>query len=135
MKSVLKEFKEFVARGNVIDMAVGIIVGASFGKIVNVLVKNIIMPPIGFVVGGVDFSDLKITIKKATESSSAITIDYGLFFNALIDFLIISIAIFVLIKAISTIHRKKKNEKQCPECCMEVPIAAKKCGHCTSTIE
>ncbi len=137
MKAFIQEFKNFISRGNVIDMAVGIIVGASFGKIVDSLVKHVIMPPIGFILGGVDFSDLKITIKQATDSKSAVTIDYGIFFNAVIDFVIISFAIFALIKVINTLHRKKEKatNKTCPECQMTVPVKARKCGHCTSALE
>lgn len=136
MKAIIQEFKKFINRGNVIDMAVGIIIGASFGKIVDVLVKHIIMPPIGFVLGGVDFSDLKLTLKQATDTTSAVTVDYGIFFNAIIDFLIISIAIFLLIKLINSLHRKQESsEKKCPECQMSIPVKATKCGFCTSRVE
>ena len=136
MKPLFKEFKAFISRGNVIDMAVGIIIGASFGKIVDALVKHVIMPPIGFVLGGVDFSDLKITIKQATPTAEAVTIDYGIFFNTIIDFLIIAAAIFVLIKVISTLQKKREvaETTTCPECLMLIPKKAKRCGFCTSQI-
>lgn len=132
---LLEEFKTFIKRGNVIDMAVGIIIGASFQKIVDVLVKNILMPPIGVILGGVDFSDLHIVIKKGKNGMPDVTIDYGMFFNTLIDFAIISIAIFMLIKLINKLHITSPSKKKCPECLMKVPIKAKKCGFCTSHIK
>lgn len=137
MKSLIQEFKTFISRGNVIDMAVGIIIGASFGKIVDALVKHVIMPPIGYLLGGVDFSDLKFIIRGATKTQEAVTIDYGIFLNTVIDFLIISIAIFVLIKLINTFHKKQEvaESKLCSQCQMTIPIKAKKCGYCTSQVE
>lgn len=135
--SFVKDFKKFISRGNVIDMAVGIIVGASFTKIIDVLVNHILMPPIGVLLGGVDFSSFKITLKKATESSPASTIDYGLFINTLINFFIVAVSVFILIKLLGAIYRKKdttKKVKSCPECKMEIPIDAIRCGHCTSTV-
>jgi large conductance mechanosensitive channel len=131
------EFRSFIQRGNVIDMGVGIIIGASFQKIVNTLVNNVLMPPIGMLVGGADFSDLSIVLKKATDGSPAVTLDYGLFINSLIDFLIIALSVFLLIKVVNTLYRNKpveKNLKLCPECCLEIPKKAKKCGHCASSL-
>lgn len=105
--SIVKEFKEFAMRGNVVDMAVGIIIGAAFGKIVSSLVSDVIMPPIGFLMGGVDFSNLVITIKQATVDKPAVTIGYGLFINTLINFLIVAFAIFMLIKGINALKKKE----------------------------
>ena len=103
----LQEFKTFAVRGNVVDMAVGIVIGAAFGKIVSSFVADVIMPPIGLLIGGVDFSKLVITIKKATETTTAITLNYGKFIQSVIDFIIIAFAIFMVIKAINTLKRKE----------------------------
>ncbi len=105
---MFKEFKEFAMRGNELDKAIGIIIGAAFGKIITSLVTDIIMPPIGVLLGGVDFSSLVITLKKATETVPAVTINYGLFINTIIDFLIIALVIFLLVKQINRF--KKKDE-------------------------
>jgi len=113
---MLQEFKKFAIKGNVVDMAVGIIIGAAFGKIVSSLVADIIMPPIGVLLGGVDFSSLSITLKKATEGAAAITINYGLFINTIIDFVIISFAIFILVKQINRFKKKEEDKpKETPE--------------------
>ncbi|SIQ46051.1 large conductance mechanosensitive channel [Aeromonas sp. RU39B] len=109
--SLLQEFKAFAARGNVIDMAVGIIIGAAFGKIVSSFVGDVIMPPIGLLLGGVDFSDLSITLKAAEGSAPAVVIAYGKFIQTIVDFLIISFAIFMGLKAINTL---KRNEAEAP---------------------
>ncbi len=106
--SILKEFKQFAIKGNVIDMGVGIIIGAAFGKIVSSFVADIIMPPIGFLLGGIDFSNLAITIKQATESTEAVTINYGVFLNSVIDFTIVAFAIFVVIKQINRLKKKEE---------------------------
>ncbi len=103
----LQEFKTFAVRGNVVDMAVGIVIGAAFGKIVSSFVADVIMPPIGLLIGGVDFSKLVITIKKATETTAAVTLNYGNFIQTVIDFVIIAFAIFMVIKAINTLKRKE----------------------------
>lgn len=108
---MLKEFKKFALKGNVIDMAVGVIIGAAFSKIVSTLVKNVIMPPIGLLLTGIDISDLAITLKKATETTEDITIQYGLFLNTVLDFLIVSIVIFIVVKQI---NRLKKKEAAAP---------------------
>jgi len=110
--SVLNEFKAFAIRGNVVDMAVGIIMGAAFGKIVSSLVNDIIMPPIGAVVGGVNFNELAFTLKEATETATAVTVNYGQFLQTIIDFLIISVAIFFAVKVINRLQRQKKQEVQ-----------------------
>lgn len=105
---MFKEFKEFAIKGNVLDMAVGIIIGTAFGKIVSSFVTDIIMPPIGLLLGGIDFSNLAITLKKATTTTEAITLNYGLFFNTIIDFVIIAFAIFVVIKQLNKFKKKEE---------------------------
>ena len=107
MKSFLKEFREFALRGNVADMAVGIIIGAAFGKIVSSLVNDIIMPPLGWIIGGVDFTDLRITISDAVGDKPAVFWNYGQFIQVTVDFIIVALAIFVLIRAMNSIKRKE----------------------------
>lgn len=139
MKSFIAEFKKFAMRGNVIDMAVGIIIGASFGKIVDSLVKDILMPPIGLLMGRVDFSDLKLNL---TTGENPVTINYGLFINSLISFLIVAFAVFILIKGINKLQEKVIKEekaaepkmKECPYCFSEISAKAKRCPHCTSEL-
>ncbi|PIP28181.1 MAG: large conductance mechanosensitive channel protein MscL [Candidatus Moranbacteria bacterium CG23_combo_of_CG06-09_8_20_14_all_35_22] len=109
---MFKEFKEFAVRGNVIDMAVGIIIGASFGKIVSSLVSDIIMPPIGVLLGGIDFSSFAITLKKASATTEAITLNYGLFINTLLDFIIIAFAIFIAVKQINKLKKKEETKPE-----------------------
>jgi len=106
--SMIKEFKDFAMRGNVVDMAVGIIIGAAFGKIVASLVKDVIMPPIGILVGGIDFSDLMITIKNAVGDTPAVVIKYGVFINTVIEFIIVAFAIFMVIKGMNALKRKEE---------------------------
>ncbi|MGL6353372.1 large-conductance mechanosensitive channel protein MscL [Aeromonas veronii] len=112
--SLLQEFKAFAARGNVIDMAVGIIIGAAFGKIVSSFVGDVIMPPIGLLLGGVDFTDLAITLKSAEGTAPAVVIAYGKFIQTIIDFLIIAFAIFMGLKAINTLKRKEEESPADP---------------------
>ena len=141
-KNVIKEFKTFALKGNVLDMAIGIIIGASFSKIVDSLVKDILMPPLGMLLGKVDFSDLKIALG---EEADAATINYGVFINTLISFLIVAFAVFLLVKAINTLRTKMekaeanapapKTEKTCPYCCSQIPVKAKRCPHCTSQLK
>jgi large conductance mechanosensitive channel len=145
---MLKEFKEFAMRGNVVDMAVGIIIGAAFGTIVKSLVNDVIMPPIGLLLGGVDFSELFITLSEGefaslaeAQEAGAATINLGVFINTILNFIIVAFAIFLLIRAI---NRMKKEEeaapepepttKECPFCCTDIPIKASRCGHCTSEL-
>jgi large conductance mechanosensitive channel len=109
---ITKEFKEFAIKGNMTDMAVGIIIGGAFGKIVSSLVNDVIMPPIGLLTGNVDFADKAMTLKKATESSEAITLNYGMFINNLLDFIIVAFVIFIVIKQINKLRRK---EEEAPE--------------------
>ncbi len=134
--SFLQEFKKFMSRGSVLDMAVGIILGASFTRIVDELVNHVLMPPLGILVGGVDFSRFKLTLRKATEWEHAINMDLGLFLNAMVQFLIVSFAVFVLIKVLNQLHAKSTifTKKSCPECKFEIPIDAVRCGHCTSIL-
>lgn len=151
-KEVLAEFKEFAVKGNVIDMAVGIIIGGAFSPIVTSLVNDIIMPPIGMVLGNVDFSNLYIPVNnfdkhfdtlEAAKAAGTVTINYGAFINTLITFLIVSFAVFMLVKAINKLKADKKKEdaqeeqattKTCPYCCSEININAKKCPCCTSEL-
>ncbi len=139
LKSFFSEFKKFAMRGNVIDMAVGIIIGGAFGTIVDSLVNDVIMPPIGLLLGSVDFSDLKIML------SDDVAIKYGAFINSLISFLIVAFAVFILIKSINKVQATldKKDAaaeaaapttKQCPYCKSTIDIAATRCPHCTSEL-
>ncbi len=135
IKSFFNEFKKFAMRGNVMDMAVGIIIGAAFGKIVDSMVKDIMMPPIGLLLGKVDFSDLKWKI------ADDVSINYGVFLNNVISFIIVAFAVFVLIKAVNKLQEKMIKEeeaapttKKCPYCCEEIPLAAVRCPHCTSDL-
>ena len=106
--SMIKEFKEFAMKGNVVDMAVGIIIGAAFGKIVTSFVGDVLMPPIGVLLGGIDFSSLSVTLKAATESTPAVVLSYGKFINTVIDFLIVAFAIFMAIKAMNSLRKKEE---------------------------
>jgi len=134
--SMIKEFKEFALRGNVVDLAVGIIIGASFGKIVTSLVNDVIMPPIGVLLSNVDFSKLAWTIRKGSEDIPAVTIKYGLFLNTLIDFIIVAFVIFMVIRQMNRLQKpapvSPATTKECPYCKMSIPISATRCGHCTS---
>jgi len=137
---MLKEFKEFAMRGNVMDMAVGIIIGAAFGKIITSLVNDVIMPPIGLLLGKVDFSNLAITLKAKTEAAEAVTLKYGVFINTILDFVIVAFAIFILIKQINRFKRKEDTPvaepttKECPKCYTAIPIKATRCPNCTSDL-
>lgn len=135
---MLKEFKEFAVKGNVVDMAVGIIIGAAFGTIVKSLVDDVIMPPIGLLLGKVDFSNLVITLKEATTDAPAVALRYGAFINTIISFLIVSIAVFFLVKGINSLKRQETappaapSTKECPYCFSTISIKAVKCPNCTS---
>jgi large conductance mechanosensitive channel len=144
---MLKEFREFAMKGSVVDLAVGVVIGAAFGKIVDSLVKDILMPPIGKLLGGVDFSSLFLVLGsgsypslKAAQDAGAATLNYGLFINAVINFLIIAFALFVVIKGINQLRRQEATapppptSKLCPQCQMEIPLKAVKCGHCASAV-
>ena len=109
--SFIKDFKEFALKGNVVDMAVGVIIGGAFGKIVTSVVNNIIMPPIGVITGGVDFPDLKLIIKEAEGEAEAVTLNYGQFIQDIVDFLIVAFCIFLMVKGIAALNRKKVEEE------------------------
>lgn len=139
--SMIKEFKDFAMRGNVVDMAVGVIIGAAFGKIVSSMVNDIVMPPIGLLMGGVDFSDIALTLKQAEGEVAAVTMNVGVFINNVLDFLIVAFVIFMVIKQM---NRFKKVEapapaaapttKECPRCYSTIAIKATRCPCCTSEI-
>lgn len=112
--SVIKEFKAFVMRGNVVDMAVGIIIGAAFTKVVSSFVNNILMPPLGLMIGGVDFTDLAVVLRPARDELEAVTLGYGAFIQSVVDFLIVAAAIFVAIKVMNRMQRKKEEEPAAP---------------------
>lgn len=151
---MFKEFKDFALRGNAMDMAVGIIIGAAFSTIVNSLVKDILMPPFGWLLGGVDFENFYLTIKTGTptgpylsladaQAAGAVTVNYGLFINAIISFLIVALAMFLLIRAINRLQEGKTEEDQetapttreCPYCFTSIPLKATRCPHCTSQLK
>ena len=141
---MLKEFKEFAMRGNVLDMAVGIIIGAAFGKIITSFVSDVLMPPIGLLLGKVDFSGLFINLSGQTfatlaeaKKAGVATINYGLFLNTVLDFLIVAFVIFLLIKQVNKLNRQPApapSTKDCPYCLSAIPIPAVRCAHCTSQL-
>lgn len=143
---MLKEFKEFAMRGNVLDMAVGIIIGAAFGKIIGSFVEDILMPPLGMLLGKVDFSNLYVSLTgqsfpslAAAKAAGAATINYGVFFNHVFNFLIVAFAIFLLIRQVNRLKREEAapaapTTKECPYCLAAIPQKATKCGHCTSAV-
>ena len=144
---MLGEFREFVARGNVFDLAVGIVIGAAFTSVVNSFVNDILMPPLGFVTGGVDFTNLFITLgegeyaslAEATEAGAA-TINYGSFINSLISFLIVAFAVFLLVRGYNRLREERESvpaaptDKECPFCRFTIPLTASRCAHCTSEL-
>ncbi len=143
---MLKEFKEFVMRGNVIDLAIGIIIGAAFGKIVTSFVSDILMPPIGLLLGKVDFGNLYINLSgvrydtlKAAKEAGAATINYGVFLGTVIDFLIVAFVIFLVIRQINRMKRKQDESeastRECAFCLSSIPIKATRCPHCTSDLK
>ncbi|HEV3419502.1 MAG TPA: large conductance mechanosensitive channel protein MscL [Candidatus Acidoferrum sp.] len=141
---MFKEFKEFAMRGNVLDLAVGVIIGVAFGKIVASLVDDVLMPPIGRLLGPVNFSDKFINLSgthyeslKAAKDAGAATLNYGNFINTVINFLIVAFTIFVVVRIVNRWMPKPPppvTTKDCPQCAMAIPVAAKKCGHCTSAV-
>lgn len=138
--SMIKEFKNFAMKGNVLDMAVGIIIGAAFGGIISSLVRDVIMPPVGLLLGGVDFSTFAMVLKEAQGEAPAVMLSYGVFINTIINFLIIAFAIFMLIRVVNKAKKKEEaapaapTTRDCPECMMSIPINAKRCGHCTASV-
>lgn len=145
---MLREFREFAMRGNVVDLAVGIVIGAAFGKIITSLVNDILMPPIGLLLGRVDFSSLFINLSgqpyaslAEARAAGAPTINYGVFLNTVIDFLIVAFAIFLLVRSINRLSRQLErapeapNTKECPFCFSAIPIRATRCPQCTSALQ
>jgi large conductance mechanosensitive channel len=143
---MLKEFKEFALRGNVVDMAVGIVIGAAFGKIVSSFVADVLMPPLGLLLGGVDFSNLFVTLgaKSYTtlaeaKAAGAATLNYGLFMQTVLDFLIVAFAIFMVVRAMNSLKRPAPaavpTTRECPQCLSSVPLKASRCAFCTSTLQ
>jgi large conductance mechanosensitive channel len=143
---VLKEFKAFAMRGSVVDLAVGVIIGAAFGKIVSSLVDDVMMPPIGRLLGHVDFSGLFLNLSDksyetlaAAKAAGAPTLNYGIFLNAIINFLIVAFCVFLVVQQVNRWTKKPEapaapTTRDCPQCAMSIPIAAKRCGHCTSQL-
>lgn len=140
---MLKEFKEFAMRGSVLDLAVGVIIGAAFGKVVSSLVEDVIMPPLGQLIGKVDFSNLYINLTGthydswAEAKKNGAALSYGNFINTVISFLIVAFAVFLLVRSVNKWLPKPAppvTTKDCPQCAMPIPLAAKKCGHCTSAV-
>ena len=142
---MLKEFKEFVMRGNVVDLAVAVIIGGAFGKIIDSLVNNILMPPIGVLIGGVDFSNMFVNLSgtryavlSEAQGAGAATLNYGLFISAIVNFLIIALAIFFLLKLFNKIKKQETEEapatKECPFCLSTIPLKATRCPNCTSEL-
>jgi len=148
---MFKEFREFAMRGNVVDMAVGIIIGGAFGAIAKTLVSDVLMPPIGLLLGGVDFSNLFVVLKEGSapapyaaladaQAAGAVTINYGVFLNTVISFLIVAFAVFLLIKGINSMKRAEEapppvpDSKECQYCISKIPIKATRCPHCTAQL-
>ena len=149
---MLKEFKEFAMRGNVIDMAIGIIIGAAFGKIVNSLVNDILMPPLGLLLGNVDFSNLYIVLKEGAsagpyaslaeaQAAGAVTVNYGMFINTITSFIIVAFAMFLLVRGVNKLQRQLEGAppagpttKKCPYCLSTIPLKATRCPYCTSEL-
>jgi large conductance mechanosensitive channel len=149
---MFKEFREFAMRGNVMDMAVGIIIGAAFGTIVNSLVQDVIMPPIGLLLGHVDFSNLFLVLKEGTKAAGpyttvaaakaagAVTINFGVFLNTIISFVVVAFAVFLLIRTMNRLNRKEAAPaapvtKECTYCLSAIPVKATRCPHCTSELK
>jgi large conductance mechanosensitive channel len=145
---MLKDFKDFVMRGNVLDLAVAVIIGAAFGKIVTLLVSDILMPPLGLIIGNVDFSNLFINLSSvpyqslaAAKAAGAATINYGVFLNAVVNLLIVAFVVFLLIRAVARLKRKEEappaapTTRECPYCLSNVPVRATRCAFCTSELK
>lgn len=149
---MLKEFREFAVKGNVVDMAVGIVIGAAFGAIVKSFVADVIMPPIGILLGDIDFANLFLVLKEGAspppytsqavaQEAGAVTLNYGLFINTIVSFVIIAFSVFFVIRSINRLKREKEvppeapTTKECPYCLSTVPLKAVRCGHCTSELK
>jgi large conductance mechanosensitive channel len=141
-----KEFREFALKGNAVDLAIGVIIGAAFGAVVNSLVKDVVMPPIGLALGGVDFSNLFLVLGpgtypslKAAQEAGAATLNYGVFINTIINFAIVAVALFVLVKTMNRLKREEPaapapTTRACTYCAMDIPLRAVRCPHCTSEL-
>ena len=149
MKKIWNEFKEFAVKGNAVDLAVGVIIGAAFGSIINSLVKDVVMPPISLLTGGLDFSNKFVILRAAKDGSitfntpadaakaGAITWNYGNFVTLAINFLVVAAAVFLLVRVINQLRQpaaKEPDTKDCPACAMKIPIKATRCAHCTSEL-
>jgi large conductance mechanosensitive channel len=149
--ALVEEFKKFAMRGNVVDMAVGVIVGAAFGPIVGSVVNDVVMPPIGLLLGGLDFKDLFVVLKDSkvpladgatlaqAREAGAVVMAWGTTLNTIVNFLIVAFAVFMMVRTMNKLTAKEvppppPNSKDCPQCCTSIPIAAKRCPHCTSEI-
>jgi large conductance mechanosensitive channel len=143
----VKEFREFALKGSVLDLAVGVVIGAAFGKIVDSLVKDILMPPIGLLTGGIDFTNQFVTLKgpllptlDAAQKAGAVTLNYGAFLSSIVTFLIVAFAIFLVVRRINAMRRKAETPaappeiRACPECLSEIPLAATRCRYCAVTV-
>jgi large conductance mechanosensitive channel len=142
---MFKEFKEFAMRGNVMDMAIGIIIGAAFGKIVSSFVADVLMPPLGLLMGGMDLANHFLTLKgavlptvAAAKAAGAVTVNYGLFINTVIDFLIVAFAVFLMVRQINSLQKRAEpvsapapTTRECPHCLSAIPLKAKRCAFCT----
>jgi large conductance mechanosensitive channel len=143
----MKEFRDFAMKGNVVDLAIGVIIGAAFGKIVDSLVKDVIMPPIGLLTGGIDFTNKFVTLKgpsaptlELAQAAGAVTLNYGIFLNAVVGFAIVAFALFLIVKRINALRKKEEaappppSTRECPECLGEVPLGARRCRYCAVVI-
>jgi large conductance mechanosensitive channel len=152
MRAILKEFRDFALRGNVVDMAVGIIIGAAFGTIIKSLVDDVLMPPLGLIVGGVEFGDLFVVLKEGVtgapyptladaQAAGAVTINYGVFFNNVVSFVLVALAVFMVVRVMNRLRRRKEETpaaapatKECSYCFSSIPVRATRCPACTSEL-
>jgi large conductance mechanosensitive channel len=145
--SIYREFREFIARGNVFDLAVGVVIGAAFGTVVKSFVDDVLMPPLGLLLGGVDFEDLFVSLSgqdypslASAQEAGAPTLNYGLFINNLISFLIVAFAVFLLVRSYNRLREERESvpaaptDRECPFCRFRIPVAATRCAHCTSEL-
>ena len=138
MRSFIKDFRDFIRRGNVVDLAVAVVIGAAFGKVVSSFVDDIMMPPLGYAMGMVDFTNLVFILRAPTETDLGVVIRYGKFISVLIDYIIVSFAVYIAIRVVAKMGRRKEGDgkkKKCPECAMEVPVEARLCCHCASSFK
>lgn len=140
---MLNEFRTFIMRGNVLDLAIGIIIGTAFGAIVSSLVNDVIMPPIGLIIGGIDFSQIKIVLRAASGDQPEVAMNIGIFINAIITFVIIAFVVFMLVRSVNRMMAMGKKEeapaapttKDCPYCLSSIPLKATRCPHCTAELK